>query len=176
MKTMFKHVFVLLLVGNFTTVQAQLTTQILEDRINFQEAGLIDALLRYTGTDLILDNNETGGDVFIQAAVDVDIEGIDDVIIEGRDDIFLATDNTTRLFINETGNIGIGTTTPDQRLDVNGDIALTDGTGLIEFKEGTVQKAFLSYNGSSLTLETNETGGDVIIDALDDIFFTNRQP
>jgi len=176
MKTMFKHVFLLVLIGSFTNVQAQLTTQILEDRVNFQENGVVDALLRYSGTNLILDNNESGGDIFIQAAVDVDIEGIDDVIIEGRDDIFLATNNTTRLFINELGNIGIRTTTPDQELDINGDIALTDGTGLIEFKEGTTQKAFLSYSGSSLTLETDETGGDVILDALDDIFLQTGSP
>ncbi len=170
-----KHLrlFVLGIVCLLTThiSQAQLTTELEHDRLNFFEGLSVDAVLRYTGLDLIIDNNEAGGDLFIQSAVDVDIEGLDDVIIEGRDDIFLATNNATRLFINEIGNVGLGTTSPDSRLDVNGDISMTDGTGRIDFKEGTTVKAVLSYNGASLNLETDEVGGDIIIDAADDIFF-----
>lgn len=151
--------------------QAQLTTELENDRLNFFEGLNVDALIRYSGIDLIIDNNEAGGDLYIQAAVDVDIEGLDDVIIEGRDDLFLATNNATRLFINELGNVGVGTTSPDSKFDVNGDMSMTDGNGRIDFKEGTLVKAFLAYSGAHLTLETNEAGGDIILDAVDDIFF-----
>ncbi|MEL6943226.1 MAG: hypothetical protein AAFO82_11210 [Bacteroidota bacterium] len=54
---------------------------------------------------------------------------------------------------------------------MNGDIALTDGSGLIEFKEGATQKARLAYTGTDLIIENNETDGDVDIEAVDNITF-----
>lgn len=152
------------------TSYGQLTTELEHDRLNFFEASNVDATIRYTGINFVIDNNETGGSLFLQSSADVDIEGFDDVLINGSDDLFLSTNDVTRLFINETGNVGIGSTTPDSRLDVFGDISLTDGNGKIDFKEGTTVKAFLDYNGTALKLENNETNGDIEVDALDDIF------
>jgi len=72
--------------------------------------------------------------------------------------------------ISPEGFLGIGTEEPVQELEVDGDIALSDGTGRIEFLEENTVKAFLNYNGSTLSLTNNETsGGDVIIDAQDDV-------
>ncbi len=44
----------------------------------------------------------------------------------GWADIHLQTDGTTRMFIESQGNVGIGTTTPTQKLDVNGNVALQE--------------------------------------------------
>jgi len=78
--------------------------------------------------------------------------------------------STGDVVIDAEGDLGIGTQNPVQKLDVDGDIALSDGTGRIEFLEGTIVKAALDYNGSTLRLRNDETSlGDVIVDAQDDV-------
>ncbi|MEM6697308.1 MAG: hypothetical protein AAF599_02850 [Bacteroidota bacterium] len=125
--------------------------------IEFREGNpsTLKAFINWGGTNLTIENDETNGDL----------------IFDTTDDYFFQSNNSTSMFINQDGNVGIGTTTPDQELDVDGDIALTDGSGLIEFKEGATQKARLSYTGIDLILENNETDGDVDIEAVDNITF-----
>ncbi|MEM9888191.1 MAG: tail fiber domain-containing protein [Bacteroidota bacterium] len=102
----------------------------------------------------------------------IGLDANDRLFMQSPDDLYLQAAGATRLFIANNGNVGIGTTNPNvnTKLDVFGDLALSDGTGNIGFYEDNALKAFLSYNGTSLSLETNETNGDVIIDAIDDVF------
>lgn len=62
-------------------------------------------------------------------------------------DIFDQTNGASRLLINNNGNVGIGTTTPGSKLEVNGNIKLTSGSGAsITFPDGTVQST--AWTGS----------------------------
>jgi len=59
-----------------------------------------------------------------------------------------------RLFVQDGGNVGLGTTTPSQKLEVAGNVKITgSGNGLL-FPDGTVQKTkpVLSISGQSLTI------------------------
>jgi hypothetical protein len=60
-----------------------------------------------------------------------------------------------RMRVDYNGNVGIGTTTPGSKLEVNGNLKLTAGSGAsITFPDGTVQStAFIS--GSSGITQTN---------------------
>jgi hypothetical protein len=42
-------------------------------------------------------------------------------------DMYFQTNGNTRMFIESSGNVGIGTTSPSERLEVNGNIRLEDG-------------------------------------------------
>jgi len=54
------------------------------------------------------------------------------------------------LAVQQSGNVGIGTTTPGARLEVNGNVKLTSGSGAsITFADGTVQStAFTGVGGT----------------------------
>jgi hypothetical protein len=53
---------------------------------------------------------------------------------------------TTQMFINGSGNVGIGTTTPNARLEVSGTVQLTSGSGAkMIFQDGSVQS--VAWNG-----------------------------
>ncbi|MCX5637581.1 MAG: hypothetical protein NTX52_07805 [Planctomycetota bacterium] len=57
----------------------------------------------------------------------------------GWADISLQTDNTTRVFIESGGNVGIGTTTPSRKLTVRGNLLLeseSTGAAVAELGEG----------------------------------------
>jgi hypothetical protein len=57
---------------------------------------------------------------------------------------------TERLRITDAGRVGIGTTTPGVKLEVNGGIKLTSGSGgAITFADGTVQTTAVTGGGSS---------------------------
>ncbi|NNE27939.1 MAG: tail fiber domain-containing protein [Saprospiraceae bacterium] len=79
-------------------------------------------------------------------------------------------------YINATDKTGIGTTSPIKRLDVNGDIALSNGVGSIDFYEGSDRKAFIDYDGSDLFIANQEDtyphNGDIFIDAQKRIYLS----
>ncbi|MEL6717961.1 MAG: hypothetical protein AAFP82_04540 [Bacteroidota bacterium] len=155
-----KHLYLLFaLLFSLQMTFAQNDSRLTTDRLTFREGLTEKAILRFNGLDFFLDNNETSGNIFIQANADVDIEGLDDVLLHSVNDISFATgagNGLTRMFINQDGDIGIRTTTPDEALDVNGDIAMTDGTGRIVYKEGTITKALLSYDGTDFVIRNQE--------------------
>ncbi|MEN0047679.1 MAG: tail fiber domain-containing protein [Bacteroidota bacterium] len=90
-----------------TSTFAQLTSQLRNSTLTFREDTLSKAQIRYNGVDFFFDNNEFNGNTYV----------------ESRNDIELRTGltPTTRLFVNEFGNIGMGTTTPNSSaiLDIN---------------------------------------------------------
>jgi len=83
---------------------------------------------------------------------------------------FLEFDNNGNTYFS-SGNVGIGTTNPSQKLDVNGNIAMSNGTGRIEFKEDGATKAFLNWDGANITIENNETEGtgSIFLEAQNDL-------
>ena len=90
---------------------------------------------------------------------------IDDFGISGSvtGDLLLATNaGTERLRIqNSTGNVGIGTTSPTQKLDVSGNIQAT--TGLI--LTGNAAKVSTTYSGVTATnFFTDANGGVISVD------------
>ena len=70
--------------------------------------------------------------------------------------------NITRMHINANGNIGIGTTTPGDRLDVNGDIRIRGGD--IRDAGGT-RRILMPDNG---TLALRDAGGTTRLAIMDD--------
>ena len=54
---------------------------------------------------------------------------------QGADEILFATNGSTKLLINSNGNLGIGTTLPTYKLDVNGDARVVSGS---DFYVGTI--------------------------------------
>lgn len=94
--------------------------------LNWEEAGTRKAYMFYNGLNLFMENDETGGDIFI----------------DPKDDLFLQTDGATRLSINELGDVGINTTAPTERLHVNGGLRIGNAANTAN---GTIR-----YNGTDL--------------------------
>ncbi len=135
---------VFVFIGSMHFVQAQVESQLHPNELEFLENGISKANLRYSGIHLNIDNNETNGNVYMRAAADVRLDGLDDVIVEAFDDISLATNNLTRLFVNQSGDVGIGTTSPDADLEI---LELFDGRAELH-----ITNSLSSFNAQSAIL------------------------
>jgi len=139
MKTIFKHLLFLLATITCLSAKAQLTTQILDNRISFQEGGQTDALLIYNGLDLTLNNNEFSGNLNLEADRDINLSG--------GDDIALRTNNIRRLFIDQDGRVGIGTSVPAAHAEVSNNSA-TGFAHLLLSETGASDFARLSFRNT----------------------------
>jgi len=69
--------------------------------------------------------------------------------------LFRAGGNSTRALISKAGDMGIGTTTPEAKLDVNGDVKLgTNGTVLASVIKATVNKDVPSIAANATSAQT----------------------
>ena len=85
------------------------------------------AWVGYNGNDINIDNFETGGDIYIDAA----------------DEIRFQSDNSTKMIITNEGRIGIGTTSPNADFHLNGDIKIGE-TGSVFAEIRIMQGTFPS--------------------------------
>lgn len=64
--------------------------------------------------------------------------------------------SASRMFIDQNGNVGIGTTNPGATLEVNGNLKLTTGSGAsMTFPDGSIQST--AWNGTTLGGDYAET-------------------
>jgi len=77
----------------------------------------------------------------------------------------LGTNNSERVRIGSTGNVGVGTNFAQTKLDVRGELSVSDG--IVNFLRGDTTYPKISINGSS----ANDTTGDVIISGYYPIIF-----
>ncbi|OFY65934.1 MAG: hypothetical protein A2Y71_00415 [Bacteroidetes bacterium RBG_13_42_15] len=89
--------------------------------------------------------------------------------------LYLASNNTVRMTINSSGNVGIGTTAPNEKLEINGNIQLSAGSnryiifpdrlrslfigGVVGYQSAYAIH-FITDNGSNIGLERLSIVGD----------------
>jgi hypothetical protein len=121
-----------------------------------------------------------------RAAIQLDdIQLLTDIFGNGTEDFSIYSNNAAahRLSIDGSGNVGVGTTTPSQELDVNGDIVVPVGNGImfdrvgsdlhILYKETPSSSTYGSPddvvlrnpNGARLRFQTNGTNDRMTIDS-----------
>ena len=82
--------------------------------------------------------------------------------------ILLNTNSSTRMYINNSGNIGIGKTTPNSVLDVNGNTIVTGSlatTGAATFAGAVTAPSLSSPAATNLTLAGGSTGASLVLGA-----------
>lgn len=76
--------------------------------------------------------------------------------------------------LGDNGNVGLGTEAPDVALELansGADIRFTNSdASAIQWYESGTEVAFLGHNNNNLVLKNDETLGNIIVDANDDIF------
>ena len=77
----------------------------------------------------------------------------------------------TRLAITSSGNVGIGTTSPSAKLDVDGDVRISGG---IEVRSGNKLTLQRPNNGVATEISTDSTGAMILNSINDEGFFFNN--
>ncbi len=115
--------------------------------VQFEESGTRKAYLYYTGTHMLLENDETNGDIYI----------------DGEREVRINTNDISRVYVKNDGKVGIGTSAPSESLDVEGNVTLPAGSGYL-FDEAGVTKAAIGYNGNNMFIVNDEVSGAIIMD------------
>lgn len=76
-----------------------------------------------------------GGDLQISSATG----GNNSTLYNDAQDLYITTNGSTRMYINSSGNVGIGNVSPGTRLDVTGNIRLSAAAPVIEWNSGGAQ-------------------------------------
>ena len=77
----------------------------------------------------------------------------------------ISVDDNNSFFNRYGGNVGIGTTSPEDKLEVNGDLRLSAGSGIsprkIRFYSGDDQVGYIGKSSNDLMLSNDEEDGDI---------------
>lgn len=137
------------LTGEVTTTAGSLTTSVADDVLDFTE--FKDTMTLDASTDIAV----TGSDVL-------------SITNTGTGNSFVVNDDaadTTPFVIDASGNVGIGTTLPLEKLHVGGGNLLLDNAQVLRWKDstGTVRN-IITYNAANnLTLYTDSANGNDIV-------------
>jgi len=84
---------------------------------------------------------------------------------DGSGHFYIHTGGSDTVFQNQTGNVGIGTTSPQQKLEVHGNILLGQNDNK-SFIHGGADIALSSDNDVLIVSDSNDTGGDGAADII----------
>jgi len=110
---------------------------------------------------------------------DMTIRADDDLFLRADDDLYLQAGGATKVTVLDSGNVGIGTTIPAEKLEVAGDtsgtLAIsidndnTAGLGTFTLKENTATVGIFQYRGSTngtlpntVRIGSNVAGGSLV--------------
>jgi hypothetical protein len=65
------------------------------------------------------------------------------------------TTSSNNIYNSNSGNVGIGTNNPEEKLHLSGNMRINGTNPIIQFQQSTVNKGFLQLSGNNLRLGTN---------------------
>ena len=79
--------------------------------------------------------------------------------METNHPLTINTNNTERMRINSSGNVGIGTTSPGAKLSVNGNVKIEGTNSLLFGGSASIPSWAINHNGSDLLID--DQGGNI---------------
>ena len=100
------------------------------EEINWYQSGVRKAFINYASNDLFIETQDPGGDI----------------ILDAEHQLYFNIADNIEMVLDDSGNFGIGTTSPVSKLDVRGNIGLTGE--IFGISDGRVKNNILDLNGA----------------------------